>query len=119
MTSVNSGPLISTSDEENAVDRFMPAMTAAMCTVWPTSAHRTKRGRSSRLGQVRARRPRNTIASSARPSSGSAAKRMNRNAPTPIWSSTYLTNGKLRPHTTMVAMVAMRDQRSRVMQRRV
>ena len=52
MLSVNSGPLVSTSDEENGVDRFMPYITTPMCSVWPMSPHSTKRGRSRRRGQV-------------------------------------------------------------------
>ena len=116
---MNSGPLVSTSEEENAVERFMPCITAAMCTVWPTSAQARKRGRSSRRGQVRASRPRNTIASSAKPSSGRAAKRMNMNAPTPSCSSTYFTNEKFTPQAAMVASAAARDQRAGDMQRAV
>ena len=64
---------MSRAEEEKAVDRLMPAITAVMWMAWPMTAHRMKRGRSSRFGKVRASLPRNTIASSARPSSGSTA----------------------------------------------
>jgi hypothetical protein len=36
MPSVKSGWQVSTSDEENAVDRFMPYITALMWSTWPT-----------------------------------------------------------------------------------
>ncbi|MNC88244.1 hypothetical protein D3C83_40430 [compost metagenome] len=52
IASVNSGWQVSTSEEENAVDRFMPYITALMCSTWPTRAHARKRGRSGRRGQV-------------------------------------------------------------------
>ena len=52
IASVKSGWQVSTSEEENAVDRFMPYITALMWITWPTSAHSRKRGRSARRGQV-------------------------------------------------------------------
>ena len=39
--SVNSGLEVSTSDEENAVDRLMPHMTRLTCAVCPISPHST------------------------------------------------------------------------------
>jgi hypothetical protein len=112
MPSVNSGWQVSTREEENAVERFMPYMTALMCTTCPTRAHSTKRGRSARRGQLRARLPRNAIASSPRPSSGSTEKRRNMNVPTPMWSSTYFTKAKFMPHASMVKIAAARAQSS-------
>ena len=83
MASVKSGWQVSTSDEEKAVDRFMPYITALMWTTWPTNAHRTKRGRSARRGQVYAIRLLKMTIRSASPSAGSTRKRRNMNAPTP------------------------------------
>src|SRR6185503_2575796 len=77
---------------------------------WPTRAQRTKRGRTARRGQLIRMRLRKTITSSARPSSGRMRKRRNMNAPTPIWSSTYLTKAKFMPHASMVATAAISGQ---------
>ena len=55
MSSVNSGPLVSTSEEENAVERSIPQVTMPTCSVCPINPAATKRGRSSRRGQDFAR----------------------------------------------------------------
>ena len=111
ISSVNSGPLVSTSDEENAVDMSMPQVTMPTCSVWPISPAATKRGQSARRGTDLARCRRYTSASSAKPSSGSVRKRMNRNGATSIASSTYLVTAKFAPHTTIIAMAAIRERR--------
>src|SRR3984893_4201998 len=82
------------------------------CAAWPMRPQATKRGRSSRFGQLRRNRPRNTIASSTKPSSVSTEKRRNMNAPTPTCSSTYFTKTKFMPQATIVAIAAARDQLS-------
>ncbi len=109
INSVNSGPLVSTSDEENAVDMSMPQVTMPTCAVWPTRPAAAKRGQSPRSGTDLARCLRYTSASSAKPSSGSVRKRMKRNGPTSTASSTYLVIAKFAPHTTMIAIAASRE----------
>ena len=44
--------LVSTSDEENAVERSMPVVTMPTCAVCPTRPAATKRGQSSRRGSA-------------------------------------------------------------------
>src|ERR1043165_4737986 len=109
MMSVKSGPLVSPSDEENGVDRLMPYITTPMCAAWPMSPATTKRDRSRRRGQVCLMRRRKMTSRSAKPSSGSTAKRTNISASTPIPSSTCFTNAKLTPQTNMVAKAAASD----------
>src|SRR4051812_38548849 len=109
--SVKSGWLVSTTAEENAVDRCMPQNTIPMCSVWPMSAQARKRGQSSRLGSVAPIRCRNTTSSSRSTSTGMVMKRMKRNGPTPSASSTYFTNAKFTPHRNIVTSAAMSAQR--------
>src|ERR1700687_5488010 len=82
------------------------------CAACPMRPQAMKRGRSSRFGQLRRNLPRNTIASSTKPSSVSTAKRRNMKAPTPMCSSTYFTKTKFMPQATIVAIAAARDQLS-------
>ena len=112
MMSVKSGPLVSTSDEENGVERLMPYITTPMCAAWPMSPATMKRGRSRRRGQVCAMRRRKMTSRSAKPSTGSTAKRTNIRASTPIPSSTCFTKAKLTPQTNMVAKAAASDRRA-------
>src|SRR3954466_16289696 len=112
MPSVNSGWQVSTSEEEKAVERFMPYITALMCTTWPTKAHSTKRGKSARRGQLRARLPRKATASRPSPRSGNTEKRRNMKVPTPMWPSTYFTKAKFMPQASMVKIAAARAQSS-------
>jgi len=108
---VKSGPLVSTSAEEKAVDRLMPQNTMPTCSACPISPQAMKRGKSSRFGHVRAMWRRNTSRSSRKASSGIETKRMKRNAPTPSVSSRYLTKAKFTPHSTIVKSAATSDQR--------
>ncbi len=111
-SSVNSGPLVSTSADENAVERSMPHETMPTCTVCPMSPQATKRGQSSRRGSAALALRRNAMASSRKPSAGMTRKRRNRNAPTPMVLSTCLVTVKLIPHTTMIAIAAISDRRA-------
>ena len=111
IASVKSGPLVSTSAEEKAVDRLIPQNTMPTCSACPISPQAMKRGRSSRFGQVRATRFLKTKKSRRNASSGIVTKRMKRNGPTPSVSSRYLTKAKFTPHSTIVKSAATSDQR--------
>ena len=108
---MKSGPLVSTSDEENGVDRFMPYITTAIWKVWPIRAQAMKRGRSLRRGQVWATRPLKIAIRSRKPSTGNTVKRMNMTASTPRRSSTCLTKAKFTPQANIVAQAAATERR--------